>query len=222
MALPALEVRHGERAVDCGVERDGDDHRATAMRRSDPAATRPGQTWWTVRPAYQPNRAGRPGRATALAATSGRCPSSRVARPHLDAPDDLPAPHRQVERRRARSPSGRAAGRGARRAAAASPRRGDREPRPYGSFASAYVLAGVDRVDDAVLRDAPREQRLQIGVALRARRAAEDRRVDRPHVRAHRRDLRPAGLVRVAGLHADHARERRRAGRSRCAACGRR
>ena len=59
--------------------------------------TRP-STLWTVWPAYHPNRDGRPGRASAFAATSGRWPEQPVARPDLDAPDDLPAPHRQVER----------------------------------------------------------------------------------------------------------------------------
>jgi hypothetical protein len=39
MALTALEVRHGERAVERGVERDGDDHRKIPPK------------WSSVRPA---------------------------------------------------------------------------------------------------------------------------------------------------------------------------
>src|SRR5581483_4721515 len=63
--LPPLEVRHGDRAVDCRVEGDGDDHRKNAS------------TWCTVRVAYQPIRPIAPGRATLRAATSARLPSRR-------------------------------------------------------------------------------------------------------------------------------------------------
>ena len=72
-----------------------------------------------------------------------------------------------------------------------------------------------------VARRGPSEQRREVGVALRPRRAAEDRRVERDAVPAHGRDLAPARAAGVPGLHADQAGERRRAGRSRCAACGR-
>jgi hypothetical protein len=30
--MPELEVRHGERAIDCGVEGDGDDHEKSPRR----------------------------------------------------------------------------------------------------------------------------------------------------------------------------------------------
>src|SRR5262249_50860076 len=63
--LAALEVRNGQRAIDGGVERDGDDHE-----------TQP-HMWWRVRRVYQPARPASPGRETERAATSGTATSSR-------------------------------------------------------------------------------------------------------------------------------------------------
>ena len=78
--------------------------------------------------------------------------------------------------------------------------------------------ARLDRRDDPELRQPPAEQRLEAGVADAARGAAEDRRVDGHAPPAHRGDLAPARVPGVAGLHAEHVRERRRGGRPRCAA----
>src|SRR5207248_3946706 len=80
----------------------------------------------------------------------------------------------------------------------------------------ASVGDGGDRVravrrddgGDAVAREAPGEQRRQVLVALRARRLAEQRGVDRDAPAGGGRDLGPAGLARVAGLDAEQVRER--------------
>ena len=181
-------------------------------------------TLCTVRPAYQPIRAARPGRPTAREATRARWPDEAVARPDLDAPDDLPAPHRQRERDRRDDRLRRADCPGGRPAAAASPRRAASVAAPVRQLAPARRCARSSTASTTRYCDEPPgEQRLEVGVALRARRAAEDRRVDRPDVAtAHGRDLRPAGRARVARSSRRSRRGRRRAGRSTCGACGRR
>src|SRR6266508_4698029 len=60
-----LEVRHRQRAVDGGVERDGDDQLNQPKK------------LWKVRPTYHPMRPAKPGAETDLRATSGRTPTSR-------------------------------------------------------------------------------------------------------------------------------------------------
>src|SRR6266498_5781770 len=66
MALPDLEVRHEQSPIDCGVQRDGNDHqKGERLESMSPASSR-------ARPAYHPTRRRRPGSSTATAATRGR------------------------------------------------------------------------------------------------------------------------------------------------------
>ena len=170
---------------------------------SDHGATR--ATWCAVRLAYQPIRPATPGRATERDATSGRCAEQPLAGPDLRR-GRAPAPAARAARRRpARRPARRAAGRRGRRARSGSAATSATRLAPVRRAAPRVGARRADRVDDAVLREPAGEQRLQVGVALRARRAAEDRRVDRDARAARGRDLRPAGAARVAGLDADHA-----------------
>src|SRR5262249_13426039 len=79
VALPALEVRDSDRAVDGRIQRDGDDHEK-----------RPPMLW-SVRLPYQPNRPARFGRATEREATSDRLPRSRVPLQISTRPSRCPA-----------------------------------------------------------------------------------------------------------------------------------
>ena len=63
--LVELEVRHGERAVDGGVESDGDDHEIQL------------QAWWAAFPRYHSLRPINPGFSIVRDATSGRRAISR-------------------------------------------------------------------------------------------------------------------------------------------------
>ena len=95
--VPELEDRDGQRAVERGVESDGDDH-----ERSLPTTwtyeTSP-KRWWTVRRAYH---ATLPGTPTAETESRGdeRCVRDQpTAREHAHLADLLPAAHGQRERR---------------------------------------------------------------------------------------------------------------------------
>jgi len=57
--VTALEARHRQRAVERGVQGDGDDHETSPQR------------WWKVLPAYHSARARVPGLSTERAASSG-------------------------------------------------------------------------------------------------------------------------------------------------------
>src|SRR4029077_10087027 len=64
MTMPGLEVRHRERAIDCRVEGDGDDHEKRPSR------------LWIVRVEYHRSRPPTPGRGTERPASKGRDPRS--------------------------------------------------------------------------------------------------------------------------------------------------
>src|SRR5207253_7226973 len=68
-------------------------------------------------------------------------------------------------------------------------------------------VSPLDERSDPVAREPEAEQRRQVAVALRARRAAEHRRVDREAARPHGTDLAPARGGGVAGLDPDEAGE---------------
>ena len=122
---PALEVRHGERAVDRGVERDGDDHRGDDHRgggsrderraRCAPSASRTSLS----APAGPAGR--RPGTRRAA-----RCPSSRSPDQISTRPTTCPRCDRQRERRSARPPA-RTSGRPGPHDEPQRPRRDERE-----------------------------------------------------------------------------------------------
>src|SRR5437773_3178038 len=65
----------------------------------------------------------------------------------------------------------------------------------------------LDERHGPVAGQAPAEQRREVAVPLRTRRAAEHRRVDREAARPHGPDLAPAGGAGVAGLDPDQAGE---------------
>src|SRR6266545_6163285 len=67
----------------------------------------------------------------------------------------------------------------------------------------------LDHARDTVSGKTPPEQRREIAVALLARGAAENGRVNRVAGPAHSGDLAPSGGTGVSGLDADHARKRR-------------
>ena len=168
MAVPELEVRHRERAVDCRVEGDGDDHGKSPSEMMHGPGART-----TV--AVRRSRAAQP----SAPASSGRVPSSVPPVPDLDPAEPLAARDRAARRRSARRSARRAAARRARparaasRATSATARAAVRRRRPR------VRLRARTSVSVRYCDDAPREQPLQIGVALRTRRAAEDHRVDR-------------------------------------------
>ena len=83
-------------------------------------------------------------------------------------------------------------------------RRGQPAARPYGR-ATCTTGPATDERQRAIARDAPGEQPVEVGVALRARRAAEDDCVDRVPGTLRRGDFAPPGGIRVPRLHADEA-----------------
>ena len=101
------------------------------------------------------------------------------------------------------------------------PRRDELERRACRTAAAtvAYVRVRLDRRHDAELREPPDQERLEVGVALARASGCRgaSRRPSRPRPRAAATWHQPA-CVRVAGLDADRAAGRRRAGRPRCAA----
>ena len=88
VAVPALEVRHGQRAVERGVERDGDDHRGSRTARRGGGACGPRRTL---------RGRARPARSTAFAATSGERASTCAAVEHLHLAEPLALPDRQLD-----------------------------------------------------------------------------------------------------------------------------
>ena len=191
MALAELEDRHGHRAVERGVERDGDDHETSPFRRS------------TVRPATQrafcergdglcaPRRAATGRRSVPVADDDGaealaRPDRQRRDRGRDDALDETPVgwwahAARRDERERRLSPADR-----------------DERVRPV----------AVDDERGPVAGEAEAQQRGEVGVALRLARRAEHRSGDPDAARAGERDLRPPRLRRVPGLAADEPGDR--------------
>ena len=196
MPLAPLEVRDGDRAGEGGVERDRDDH----------GVTRP-TTLWTVRAAYHPMRPASPGFETERAATSGREPEQPPAGADLDPAEHLPRRTGSDSRDRRDDALGQRLTRSARRVGAAPRRRaaaarGRTEARPSRTLRP-RATASTRRYWRARRRGASARSALRCD----ARRAAEDRRVDRRAVAAHGRDLAPAGVVGVARLDAEDARD---------------
>ena len=190
MPVAELEVRHRERAVDCRVEGDGDDHE----KKPDQMMHGPrARTTVAARRARASKRS--------APASSGRDPEERPAGPDLDPPEPLLRARRAARRLPARRSARRAAGRRGRPGRAAS--RDERDRRAPVRRRRPGIRLRRDERERAVLRDAPREQPLQIGVPLRARRAAEDDRVDRVARCAARRRPRTSPRRRVTRLDAD-------------------
>ena len=196
MPLPPLEVRNGQCPVDRRVECDGDDHQKRFPR------------WWSVLPAYQRTRPTRPGLLIVREATRSRVPTRRDPRRISTWPRTSPCRTGSETARR---------GDDRLRQGPAEPR--DRQQRT-GRDELERRLAVADRggrVDasqldgrhDTELREPPDQQRLEVVVPVGARRAAEQRRVDRDAAAARRSDLAPPREVRVTGLDADRLREDR-------------
>ena len=157
------------------------------------------------RPAPRPN-----GRRRARCAPSSRCPSQISTRPSTWPRRDRQRRRRGATTRSRQRTTGRDDGRSA--------RRGDERERPAPVRKLDLRVAGrSDRLDDAIPPSPHASSRCEVGVSLLARRAAEDRRVDEVAAPPVGGDLRPARVVGVSGLDADHARHTCRAGRSTCA-----
>ena len=156
-----------------------------------------------VRPTYQPARSSVLGFETEREATSGERAISRapVVDPHLA--QLLALAHRQVDADRRHDALDER--RPTRTARTQRPRSDERElPRPYGLGTRVGAAGGDDR-GHAEARKPPVQELDEIAVPYRARRAADDRRVDGHARAAHGGDLRPAGCGRVTRLDADDA-----------------
>ena len=190
MTVPGLEVRHRERAIDCRVEGDGDDHEKRPSRLC------------TVRVEYhrsRPPSAGPRDGASGEQRTGSRA-AFRRSRPRSGRGAGRARPGARL--RSARRSSRRPAAPPARLARAACARRARRRARPNGAAAHAYGCAATSR--SVRYCETPHASRpCEVDVPLRARRAAEDHRVDRVARAPRGGDLAPARVVRVAGLDAD-------------------